>query len=719
MRKSTPRALTCTFVLLLLSLASAQCRGGTTGVDTGDGDPGSAESELREGILERAREWLLYRDGGTRSLRVNYSKEVGSGLGGYRADCSGFVSYAWGVWDEDNDGGYSTQGLMDHFGPSIAISGLQPGDILVADNETTQHALIFVRWLASEEPQDLKFLAYEMNWFYGYALSRELSLEGCRNEACEIPEQEDADGGGRGPYLVFRHPDLLASDATNQAGHGSTPEVGSDPDDAGSVAGIWKGTAFQRPGGTHPEFILQMNLSQTKSAVEGTSRIQVVGSAQYHGLMSITGTTDGERFHFQEGALIENYPEPDTFWCIKQGTLHLSAANGETVLEGEWEAPGCSPGSIVLRKQVPRTIGVQAGHGNGDPGAQFCEGAATPQNMSNEAELNHAIAAKVVDLLNGVAGYNAYLFVGEDAKMAGFIGDAFVALHADQGRPGVSGYKVSRYGGARGSGLNGSGDPSDELVQSLWDQYGHATGLSQDTAAGHFTRNMLNYYALGWIDPDTPGAIIEMGWLCDDLDTLLCHQAAVADGIARGIIAFLGDSTAELPVPVESEEVASEALPGWMVQLAGNPITPNVGMAGVSVGDSERQVIAALGEPDELVPVMIGEDQVSYYALMYRHGGLLLGIYTRPDDRRIWAMRVYDDQFNQSGRVPSVRGVSIGGTLDQLLDRFGDPKDISSNQGCPPLDEDGGTRATAYSYDGIEFWVCSTSDEIYLIDIPS
>jgi len=222
--------------------------------------------------------------------------------------------------------------------------------------------------------------------------------------------------------------------------------------------------------------------------------------------------------------------------------LFVASCDGNTTSP----APPPNPGT-TLTPPVQRVIGIQAGHGNGDSGASLCSGANKIPGIDNEADLNLAIANKVVELLRSVNGYTVHLYVGKDSRMKGLKADAFVAVHADQGKPGISGYKVSRFGGQKGSGLDGSGDASDRLVQAIWDEYGSATGLIKDTSPGHFTDDMLYYYALGWIDTSTPGAIIEMGWLCDDLPILLYEQERVAHGIARGIVKFLGDSTAQLP----------------------------------------------------------------------------------------------------------------------------------------------------------------------------
>lgn len=199
-------------------------------------------------------------------------------------------------------------------------------------------------------------------------------------------------------------------------------------------------------------------------------------------------------------------------------------------------------GSVpVSRPLTGYRVGIQAGHGGGDPGASSCDGTV------REAEITASVAGKVAERLRR-SGAQVDLFVGADPRLRGYQAHAFVALHTDYcpnpaNPSSPSGYKVARYGGAPGTGLKGNGDPSDRLAQALWEEYGRVTGLPQDRSPGHFTANLLNYYALREIHPATPGAIIEMGWLSGDLDVLLNRQDTLAEGIAAGILRFLAAET--------------------------------------------------------------------------------------------------------------------------------------------------------------------------------
>ena len=113
------------------------------------------------------------------------------------------------------------------------------------------------------------------------------------------------------------------------------------------------------------------------------------------------------------------------------------------------------------------------------------------------------------------------------------IGHALVSIHADscQRIEGASGYKVAR---AANSAIP---EIEDRLVACLWDEYGAATDLPRHP--GSITNDMLYYHAFQDIAPETPGAIIEIGFLAADKAILVFGQDSIAQGIARALICFL------------------------------------------------------------------------------------------------------------------------------------------------------------------------------------
>lgn len=118
-----------------------------------------------------------------------------------------------------------------------------------------------------------------------------------------------------------------------------------------------------------------------------------------------------------------------------------------------------------------------------------------------------------------------------------YCADVFVSVHADGSTDNsITGYKISSW-------RRDQTGKADELVSSLKAAY-ETVGLAYDD---NITRNMLGYYAFNSrryehaIHPETPGAIIETGFLTNPTDAeLLINQPELpAEAIADGIIKFL------------------------------------------------------------------------------------------------------------------------------------------------------------------------------------
>jgi Mg-chelatase subunit ChlD len=228
------------------------------------------------------------------------------------------------------------------------------------------------------------------------------------------------------------------------------------------------------------------------------------------------------------------------------------------------------------RAQTPKLrIGIESGHNLTD-GAPFC----AENGPGNEATINIAVAKKLKQELEA-RGYEVDLFHNHEPgalpkdRIYGYSADAFIALHSEwcaclrEDSAGEcveewTGFKVSRYGGNVGSGRNGSGDSSDRLVDALWSEYEKATGLTPNTGTGGFTFCLTHYWALNpipngqigirppgsqciltpgraAITANTPGAVIEMGWLSGDFEFITSEEGQIkmAQGIANGITNFL------------------------------------------------------------------------------------------------------------------------------------------------------------------------------------
>ncbi|MCJ7488907.1 MAG: hypothetical protein MUO87_02000, partial [Thermoplasmata archaeon] len=77
----------------------------------------------------------------------------------------------------------------------------------------------------------------------------------------------------------------------------------------------------------------------------------------------------------------------------------------------------------------------------------------------------------------------------------------------------------------------------DQLVQDISTSYAEKTGLAFHTNS--ISEHMRDYHAFRKIAQDTPGAIIELGFMSDDRNILLYRQDRLARGVVDGIQVFL------------------------------------------------------------------------------------------------------------------------------------------------------------------------------------
>lgn len=109
--------------------------GGREGSPARDGNGDAAPKTTRTEIINRAKIWV--------AAQVPYSMSR-YWTDGYRQDCSGFVSMAWGL------PGNEWTGSLGSFGVKIGKEDLQPGDILLFHNldnpEKGSHVVIFGGW---------------------------------------------------------------------------------------------------------------------------------------------------------------------------------------------------------------------------------------------------------------------------------------------------------------------------------------------------------------------------------------------------------------------------------------------------------------------------------------------------------------------------------------------------------------------------------------------
>jgi N-acetylmuramoyl-L-alanine amidase len=184
---------------------------------------------------------------------------------------------------------------------------------------------------------------------------------------------------------------------------------------------------------------------------------------------------------------------------------------------------------------LPR-IGIVAGHWWLDEGGQqsLDVGAVCDEGTAaqlTELEINMEVAQRVVFELRQ-DGYQVDLLQEWDERLTRYRADVLVSIHADACiYPEASGFKVARVADSYVP------EVEDRLVACLAQHYAARTGLvfHRDSV----THDMTQYHTFYEIDPSTPGAIIEVGFMLADRALLTQRPDLVAQGIIDGILCFL------------------------------------------------------------------------------------------------------------------------------------------------------------------------------------
>jgi N-acetylmuramoyl-L-alanine amidase len=172
----------------------------------------------------------------------------------------------------------------------------------------------------------------------------------------------------------------------------------------------------------------------------------------------------------------------------------------------------------------PPKVGIVAGHWQNDVGAVCPDGL-------TEVDINLAVAKLVVASLSR-SGYDAEILAEFSPKLDGYQANALVSIHADSCNvPEASGFKVARVSSSQVPELE------DRLVACLIEKYHEATGLQFHRNS--ITYDMTEYHAFYEIAPETPAAIIEVGFMAADRRLLTRRQDLVAEGIINGIKKFI------------------------------------------------------------------------------------------------------------------------------------------------------------------------------------
>ena len=227
----------------------------------------------------------------------------------------------------------------------------------------------------------------------------------------------------------------------------------------------------------------------------------------------------------------EAHAAPIVLW--NAGTVAPAIATGAR--------PNAAPAATATPSPpIKARVGLQVGHWKSEELPAELAVLRTEHGASagdyNEVDINYAIAQRVAEFLRA-RGITVDILPA--TVPSGYTADAFIAIHSDYNNsPMMNGFKLARF---RDSAIPAR---DDTLINAITADYGAATGQPRDS---YITRAMTGYYAFNSADfqhaiaPQTPGVIIELGFLTNPTDrTLLTEQqATVATGLASGIIRFL------------------------------------------------------------------------------------------------------------------------------------------------------------------------------------
>lgn len=197
------------------------------------------------------------------------------------------------------------------------------------------------------------------------------------------------------------------------------------------------------------------------------------------------------------------------------------------------------PGGPTATPRSRPLIGIVAGHWQNDSGAVCPDGL-------KEVEVNLNIAGLVQKLLTE-KGFDTELLAEFDPRLNGYVADVLISIHNDSCdyiNDQATGFKVAS---AKAS---TNAERAANLVACLRSRYAMITGLSLHSTS--VTPDMASYHAFDEIDPITPAAIIETGFLNLDRQFLTQQPERAAQGVVAGILCFINHEEIFPATPVST-----------------------------------------------------------------------------------------------------------------------------------------------------------------------
>lgn len=224
-----------------------------------------------------------------------------------------------------------------------------------------------------------------------------------------------------------------------------------------------------------------------------------------------------------------------------------------------WTEPGLIPGRLAesfsnsLPVIVPTAatnyptvmprpsplVGIVSGHLDNDSGA-VC-----PDELGGvqEKDINLEVASRVQANLQA-EGYLVDLLKEFDPRLQNYQAVALVSIHADSCQyinDEATGFKIVPALSTTYT------EQAIRLTECIRARYQTATGLKFHP--GSVTPDMTSYHAFDEIDPQTPAAIIEIGFMNLDHQILTQRPDLIARGITNGILCYLRNESINEPAP--------------------------------------------------------------------------------------------------------------------------------------------------------------------------
>ena len=184
------------------------------------------------------------------------------------------------------------------------------------------------------------------------------------------------------------------------------------------------------------------------------------------------------------------------------------------------------PPQGVNRAIFNKQVALISGHAGSDSGA-VCEDETGKITLA-EVDVNAKITKLAAKRLRK-AGADVIILEEYDPRLEGLQADVLLSLHADSCID-ASGYKAAV------DERHATTVEETRLLDCINEFYPAATGIPHHPNS--VTHNMTEYHAFRRVDPSTPAAILEMGFLGGDQALLTRSPKVVAKGVTDSVLCF-------------------------------------------------------------------------------------------------------------------------------------------------------------------------------------